>query len=56
MSQNNFTDLTKLTWDELVGLYGDIVNKAYIEARPIANEMEKRYLKQKEEENLKKAS
>ena len=51
-------NLTKLTFEELGNLYGDIMNEAYFECRPIASEMEKRYLedKKKEQENLKKAS
>ena len=57
--KKDLPDLTKLTWNELLKLYGDIMNEAYFECRPIANEMEKRYLEQKkkeEEQNLKKAS
>ena len=52
-------DLTKLAWKELLDLYGDIMHEAYLECRPIAAEMEKRYLenkKKEEQQSLKKAS
>lgn len=55
MSPNDLGDLTKLADDELLKLYGDLMKKAYQDARPIANEMERRYL-EKKKENLKKAS
>ena len=45
MSNIKFPDLTKLTWDELLKLYGEIMNKAYQETRPLAEEMDKRYKK-----------
>ena len=57
--EEKLPDLTKLTFEELGNLYGDIMNEAYFECRPIAAEMEKRYLedkRKKEEQNLKKAS
>ena len=49
-------DFEKLSFNELVHITGDMFNEVYHQLQPIRDEMNRRYLKMKEQENLKKAS
>ncbi len=49
-------DLSKLDFFELGDLRGSFYDELYYQLKPISDEMEKKYLEMKKQENLKKAS
>ena len=49
-------DLSKLSFNELANLTGDIMNLVYHQIQPLREQASKKFLEMKEQENLKKAS
>lgn len=49
-------NLSEMTFFELGDLRGDIFNILYHQLKPLSDEMNKKYLEMKKQENLKKAS